>query len=1324
MDSLSENIRNLRDIIRSSPENDLSRLQRLNRLSQLLGDRYEADSEPEDLAEAILLSEEILNTVDPEDAQLGVYQNTLAYLYAYKFEETEEPEYLDLAISLLKSAADLAGPNSVERKGRLNNLSNMYLMRFESQNGDSVEDLHASIQAGRDALLGLDLDDVERPMYLCTLSNSLGTLYEIEGSPNVLQEAIEKAQESLVSAQDESIAGFAHNLASLLHHRVERKGNEEDLEKALSYARLAVEKTPQRHMDRPMYLTGLANHLLDKFQLTGDEKSLGKSIFLYQQSSNSSSQNRSDKALAMSNLGNALADRYELKGNINDLHESIKHIRKALQLVEPTSRDRAMFLGNLCCRLTAQVEQEKDTLPADSHQDTAKIIHEAVEAGREAIGLEHTRSPNRPLYLSNLINALSVEYEITQSESLLDEAIQLGSQAQNSLESTHHSLPGIHVNLSISLELKADRTGDINILDQALKHARTAINLAGPKSQEYASWLLNLSNLLVDHFQALGDRTTLEEAIDSVRNAIRLTPPDHFRRASRMYTLASQLGVLYKITGASAALDESINTLRDAIQIACNDDIRGKCWTALCGRLASKFILSGDTDDLNGAISSSEEAMRLMPVGNEEKASTLNTINSILILRTTDENSPHLLDKAIDNGERILSMIPTGHSLRPMYLSNLGVLWYLRYSKSTDPIHLNKGISIAEEAKLLAGTSSPDYATYLSNYGKVLKLRFDEDQSPQDLHHALQAFTEALNAENSPPLERIKAGNSAGSILAQQSFWEEASNVYTKSVRLMTRLTPRSLAVEDKQYLLSEMFGLSAAAASTSLMAGHSATEAVDILETGRGVISRLSIDSQDEMEALKRKYPLYHSEYERLRNKITLEPTHQESFSHHLIFRTMNETQSHRYHDHRYNTADRIRRSLDALDAFEERIRRELKDFRYFHLTPPPEEYMKLAVRGPIVCFALTEFRCDALIITEKDVRCLPLLKMDFNNLRKAAMTMIGNDRVTNSENSYTRGPRNSTLRTTLEMLWSTIVYPVLSEVGMVSTHVDDQLPRIYWVASGFIALMPLHAAGDDLDFAMNHVVSTYIPTLKALQMSQSRKWNEIATQSPLQQLMIVAVPNAPGERPLHLEEELMDIKAVAESTRTFSIHRLDSPQKQEVIDGLPNNTMVHFACHGYADARNPSNGGLLVGENSSGGSDLLSVRDLTNSKWPNLRLAYLSACSTARNAAKNLLDENINIATTFGLIGFPHVIGTLWDADNIAATRVSKLFYEGLTSGMAIHDMEGDNLLFNDIVADSLHKAIVKVRAMNAQGSISGRRRDPTKDVLAWAPFIHVGC
>ncbi|CZR66082.1 uncharacterized protein PAC_15983 [Phialocephala subalpina] len=847
------------------------------------------------------------------------------------------------------------------------------------------------------------------------------------------------------------------------------------------------------------------------------------------------------------------------------------------------------------------------------------------------------------------------QYEITGSESLLDEAIQLGSQAQRSLASTHRGLPGISVNLSVVLELKCDRTGRIDFLTQALGHARKAISLVEPIHPDYPMWLVNLSNLLRDQFEAIGDRIDLEEAIDHIRNAVNLTPPKHFRRASRMYTLASHLLTLYDITGISAALDESIKTLRGAIQEACNNSIRGKCWASLCGRLASKFLLSGDPEDLKMAVVSSEEAMKSIPISNEEKASALNTINSALILKSNDEKGISGLDKAIENGRNILSITPIGHYRRPLYLSNLGVLWYLKYSQTRDPTHLDKGVEFAEEANYIAPASSPNYATHLRNYGRVLKLRFDEKQNPDDLRRALQAFMKAFDSLNSPPLERIRAGESAGTILMQQRRWDEASKMYTEAVHLITRLSPRSLAVEDQQYLLSEMFGLSAAAASASLMAGRSPKEAVDILENGRGVISRLAIDSRDELEALRTKYPDYYSEYERLKNATALEPTDQESSSRGLLtFRTTNESLSHRFRKYQaYNTTDKHRRALDALDEFEARIRRELKEFKYFHLTPSPEDCMKLASRAPIVCFAITKFRSDALIITERDVRCLPLPEVDFNGLQKAAMTMVGADRITNSRNSYTRGSRNSVLRGTLETLWKTIVSPVLSEVGMMSTPVTGRLPRIYWVASGFLALMPLHAAGGELDFAMNHAVSTYIPTLKALQLSQSIRRNEMTTKAPQRTLMIVAVPDAPGEQSLHLEEELRDIEAVVESTQAFSIRKLDSPQKEEVIDGLPDSAMVHFACHGYADARNPSNGGLLVGVLPSGESDLLSVRDLSRSRWPNLRLAYLSACSTARNAATDLLDESIHIANTFGLIGFPHVIGTLWDADNIAATR-----------------------------------------------------------------------
>jgi CHAT domain-containing protein len=42
--------------------------------------------------------------------------------------------------------------------------------------------------------------------------------------------------------------------------------------------------------------------------------------------------------------------------------------------------------------------------------------------------------------------------------------------------------------------------------------------------------------------------------------------------------------------------------------------------------------------------------------------------------------------------------------------------------------------------------------------------------------------------------------------------------------------------------------------------------------------------------------------------------------------------------------------------------------------------------------------------------------------------------------------------------------------------------------------------------------------------------------------------------------------------------------------------------------------------------------------------QLAFLSACQTARNPARDLLDEAIHLASAFQLAGYPHVVGTLW--------------------------------------------------------------------------------
>ena len=139
----------------------------------------------------------------------------------------------------------------------------------------------------------------------------------------------------------------------------------------------------------------------------------------------------------------------------------------------------------------------------------------------------------------------------------------------------------------------------------------------------------------------------------------------------------------------------------------------------------------------------------------------------------------------------------------------------------------------------------------------------------------------------------------------------------------------------------------------------------------------------------------------------------------------------------------------------------------------------------------------------------------------------------------------------------------------------------------------------------------------------------------------------------------------------------------------------MVHFACHGSADSLDPSDSALWLGAEKL---EKLTVNDLRPLNHKLAQLAYLSACSTAENGARSLVDESIHLASTFQLLGFRHVVGTLWGADDGASVAVAARFYERLLQRPEPHSA----------VARALHHAVMDCKS---------------KDSFNWVPFIHVG-
>lgn len=117
----------------------------------------------------------------------------------------------------------------------------------------------------------------------------------------------------------------------------------------------------------------------------------------------------------------------------------------------------------------------------------------------------------------------------------------------------------------------------------------------------------------------------------------------------------------------------------------------------------------------------------------------------------------------------------------------------------------------------------------------------------------------------------------------------------------------------------------------------------------------------------------------------------------------------------------------------------------------------------------------------------------------------------------------------------------------------------------------------------------------------------------------------------------------------------------REEVLRGLKNAELFHFAGHAIADARRA---GLVLGAGS-----LLSSHDLQASRLRNLRLAVLSACDTANGSEGTTADVN-SIARTLVAAGVPQVVASRWKVDSSVTRRLMRAFYSNLISGKTPQD------------------------------------------------------
>jgi hypothetical protein len=266
-----------------------------------------------------------------------------------------------------------------------------------------------------------------------------------------------------------------------------------------------------------------------------------------------------------------------------------------------------------------------------------------------------------------------------------------------------------------------------------------------------------------------------------------------------------------------------------------------------------------------------------------------------------------------------------------------------------------------------------------------------------------------------------------------------------------------------------------------------------------------------------------------------------------------------------------------------------------------------------------------------------------------------------------------------------------------------------VWWAPGGLLGTLPLHAAGEAAGGVLDRVVSSYTPTIGALRHAR-RPVTDTAASG--QRALVVAMPTTPGDsrRLDHVADEVTALRAhfvlpavliePEPGAQTPVSGALPLPTCANVLARLPGCPIVHFACHSYTDAEDPSRSGLLLHDHAA---DPFTVVRLASLRLESAQLAYLSACQTAVTQTSVIADEAIHLASAFQLAGYRHVIGTLWEVEDRSAATMADNFYGALGDGPGRFDASQS--------AAALHRAVRHARD-----------RAPHLPWL-WAAYMHTG-
>lgn len=1104
-------------------------------------------------------------------------------------------------------------------------------------------------------------------------------LFERWGRMEDLEEAIKKGRHSVAgtTGNDEMLRGRLNNLGNMLSRRHEQTRETVDLEEAIQVTRRAVNSTPVHHPDLASMLSNLGNRLSRLYDCTNDLQDLEEAIQLARQAVDIMPRSDSHRALLLNNLRNKLHRRSERMGKIEDLEEEIQVAREIIQATPKHSPDLARRLVSLGQNIESRYKK------AGMVED----LEECIGLCRHAVQIMHEDSPEMIDTLQHLGIHLNRRYEITGKMEDLEEAIQIASLVLKATPDGCPHFAGRLANLANGLFRRFEYLGKEGDIQEAIRLVRQAIHITPTQHQDVISMLGNLSRMLRLQYTFTGEIEGLEEATKIARQVVYLTPHDHPALAGRLNSLGQTLLTGHEHAGRTDDLEEAIQVMREAICIT-NVDLPdfSEMLTDLGGALRRRYERSGRGEDLEEAIMVARKVVGILPKDHRNLAGMLSNLSLYISCQYERTEKIEDLDEAIQIMREAITVAPKSYLNIGILLTNLGNQLYKRHEWTRDMDDLSQAIQVAREAVDSMPENHPNLSMTLKNLGNKLCHRYGYLKDSEDLEEAINVTQQAWRCQNATPFIRIHACTTAVLLLHVQNDFERAFELAAEAIHLLPYIHNRSLSQQDQQYLVSHFSGLAPLACSLALHTGKGQDTALELLEQSRGLILGLLMDDRSSTSELRAAHPKLCAQYESLRMDIN-KPVQDIT-------------------DYRERNAASMSRTT-AFQRLEECVQKiqKLPGFDRFHKNVTAGQMQDCALNGNIVIVNVTKLRSDAIIITASESKVLSLPTLSAHD----AEDWIRQDLTKTSSNDRHRGRKNKAYLSFLSWLWRECVRPIMGELHYCVESSVENLPRIWWIGTGLASTFPFHAAGDSSSNVSYRAISSYTPTIKALQYTQKRS---AATTSPygLRKAVIVTMPETPGIYGLP-ESSVEAHEVIAAMKFSVSAEILEHPDVASTLLQLQECNIAHFACHGLSDPIDPSKSGLILRkvdkETNKLKQDMLTVQEVSQTHLLRAEIAYLSACSTAESKTEQLSDEILHVVSGFQVAGFRHVVGCLWPSYDKVCMHIAKSFYTELDEeGMSEHDRDRS-------VALALHKAVLQVRE-----SAEHRNRP-----LSWVQYVHFG-